>query len=457
MIRHYILGCVLASSLILLVSSFRGDDFADLPGPYCENIGCCNNRLDSCSVPILGTLCYCDEFCNSSRVDDCCPDYWSHCRGITFPTTERTRPTPPQPPENITGCQWGDRTLFLNQKVKDNCNECTCARQSELLCERNVCLVDQNIIETVNRNPDEFGWTAQNYSEFWGRTLDDGVQFRLGTLPPQRFVMTMNPVKRIYDPNSLPRDFDSNSVWRGLITGIQDQGWCGSSWAISTAAVASDRYGIVSKGKEAVTLSAQNLVSCDTQGQQSCTGGHLDRAWSFTKAYGLVDEDCFPYVARNERCTIKRRGTLEAAGCRQQRFAERRGRYTVGPAYRLGNETDIMYEITRSGPVQATMKVYHDLFTYSGGIYKHSDLAVNHKQGYHSVRIVGWGEEYNYRGVQKYWKVANSWGANWGEDGYFRIVRGTNECEIESFVIASWPHVSRKILLSNELGTNSVY
>ncbi|CAG9855972.1 unnamed protein product [Phyllotreta striolata] len=446
MLHRDAIGFVLVSLAVLATANAaRNDDFADLRGPYCENVGCCTDRVDSCSVPILGTLCYCDEFCNVTRVDDCCPDYWSHCRGVTYPPP----PPPTEAPEPAIGCRYGNRALRWKQEVRDNCNKCVCEqmpnKELELLCETNVCLVDQSIIEGVNRDTDRVGWTATNYSQFWGRTLDDGVKLRLGTLPPQRFVMNMNPVKRIYDPYALPAHFDSRIRWGEYITGIQDQGWCGSSWAISTAAVASDRYGIVSNGREAVQLSAQHLVSCDTQGQQSCSGGHLDRAWSFTKFYGLVDEECFPYVASNTACPFKKRGSLQQAGCRPK-FSDRVARYTVGPAYRLGNETDIMYEITRSGPVQATMKVYHDFFTYNGGIYKHSTMGINHKQGYHSVRIIGWGEDRTNRGMVKYWLVANSWGSNWGEDGYFRIERGTNECEIETFVIASWPHVHRKLL-----------
>lgn len=81
-----------------------------------------------------------------------------------------------------------------------------------------------------------------------------------------------------------------------------------------------------------------------------------------------------------------------------------------------------MYEIYKSGPVQgkdkeknplsssspiililATIKVYHDFFSYAGGIYKHTDLSVSQRTGYHSVRIVGWGEEVTYNGVEKYW------------------------------------------------------
>jgi hypothetical protein len=46
--------------------------------------------------------------------------------------------------------------------------------------------------------------------------------------------------------------------------------------------------------------------------------------------------------------------------------------------------------------------------------------------GYHALRIVGWGEEAG----QRYWRLANSWGSSWGEDGYVRIRRGEDECQV---------------------------
>lgn len=134
---------------------------------------------------------------------------------------------------------------------------------------------------------------------------------RLGTLKPERFVLTMNHVRQIYDPSTLPKNFDAEQKWPNYISPIEDQGWCGSSWAISTAAVASDRwinfcfilwnvvkmiffatrrYAIVSRGLERVRLSPQHLLSCDFRGQQSCKGGYLDRAWNFVRKYGWV---CF--------------------------------------------------------------------------------------------------------------------------------------------------------------------
>ena len=73
---------------------------------------------------------------------------------------------------------------------------------------------------------------------------------------------------------------------------------------------------------------------------------------------------------------------------------------------------------------------------YAGGIYLRHKTTNEPLAGgarWHAVRIVGWGTENG----TKYWKVANSWNPYWGEQGYFRIVRGTNECGIESGAVAS--------------------
>ena len=62
-----------------------------------------------------------------------------------------------------------------------------------------------------------------------------------------------------------------------------------------------------------------------------------------------------------------------------------------------------------------------------GGVYTHTSGDV---MGGHAVKIVGWGVD-GESGL-KYWKVANSWGPDWGENGFFRIKRGNNECMFES-------------------------
>jgi cathepsin B len=90
----------------------------------------------------------------------------------------------------------------------------------------------------------------------------------------------------------------------------------------------------------------------------------------------------------------------------------------------------IQTAIMTGGPIATAFTVYADFEDYVGGVYQHvSGSSV----GGHAVRFVGWGVDNG----TKYWKVANSWNPYWGEKGYFRIIRGTNEGGIESQGIAS--------------------
>jgi hypothetical protein len=90
----------------------------------------------------------------------------------------------------------------------------------------------------------------------------------------------------VYDAKRLPTSFDARSKWQGLIDEVKDQGWCGSSWALSTVQVAADRLAIMSNGREQVELATQQLLECNRRGQQGCQGGHLDRAWLHVRKYG---------------------------------------------------------------------------------------------------------------------------------------------------------------------------
>ena len=78
------------------------------------------------------------------------------------------------------------------KKKNVECSECRHSladgSRSEFVCETNTCLVEADIISGVNSNA-AAGWKAANYSELWGRTLEDGFLLRLGTLEPERFVI----------------------------------------------------------------------------------------------------------------------------------------------------------------------------------------------------------------------------------------------------------------------------
>lgn len=56
------------------------------------------------------------------------------------------------------------------------------------MCEENRCLMDINFLDELNMQAEQLGWRAGNQSDFWGKTLDDGIQLRLGTLNPSKSV-----------------------------------------------------------------------------------------------------------------------------------------------------------------------------------------------------------------------------------------------------------------------------
>ena len=238
----------------------------------------------------------------------------------------------------------------------------------------------------------------------------------------------MSAVQLSYSPSSLPSYFSSLSSWPGLISPVTDQGWCSSSWAVSATGVAGDRTSIA-QGRP-VVLSSAGLLGCNKRGPAPCVTRQVDHAWDILRREGVWSTLC------QERAG----GSACPENCRL---------YRTLPAYRVGrgntgtdtrrNMEDIMYEIMNQGPVQAIMEIYTDFFLYRSGIYQRTHLSSTVLAGYHAVRVLGWGEE----GGVKYWTVANSWGSHWGEEVFFRIIRGNNECMIEEFVMGVWPRKKR--------------
>ena len=110
------------------------------------------------------------------------------------------------------------------------------------------------------------------------------------------------PIVKVLHSVSLPEAFDARRRpdWSSLIGAVQDQGWCGGSWAVSTAGTASDRLSIQTGGR--VTLSSQQLLDCasGTAATRGCRGGQLDRAWHHLRWTG--------YGRRAERRCLLRVG-----------------------------------------------------------------------------------------------------------------------------------------------------
>lgn len=143
-----------------------------------------------------------------------------------------------------------------------------------------------------------------------------------------------------------------------------------------------------------------------------------------------MEEDCFPYTAQDSPCTFKR-------SCYHYYASEY---HYVGGFYGGCNEALMKLELVLRGPMAVAFEVYSDFMLYKEGIYHHTGLQDDFNPfelTNHAVLLVGYGTD--PKSGEKFWIVKNSWGTSWGEDGYFRIRRGTDECAIESIAVSATP------------------
>jgi cathepsin B len=120
--------------------------------------------------------------------------------------------------------------------------------------------------------------------------------------------------------------------------------------------------------------------------------------------------------------------------CKVQNQVWKQEKHFSVNAYKVkSNPHDIMAEVYTNGPVEVAFTVYEDFAHYKSGVYKHITGGV---MGGHAVKLIGWGTS---DAGEDYWLLANQWNRGWGDDGYFKIIRGTNECGIEGEVVAGMP------------------
>ncbi|KAJ5072011.1 hypothetical protein M0811_09655 [Anaeramoeba ignava] len=224
----------------------------------------------------------------------------------------------------------------------------------------------------------------------------------------------------------LPDSYNFYESYPQCKTGILDQGQCGSCWAFGTAESFSHRY-CRAKGENLV-FSPQTLVSCDWEGNQGCNGGMPHLAWDFIEVGGIETLTCFPYVSGggdNGKC-LKECVNSES-------FTKYHAKLLSTKDY--SGQDSMMEAIYNDGPITGTFNVYADFMNYTSGVYQYKSGAL---EGGHAILIRGWGVT-NDDAKTPYWICDNSWGYTWGMKGSFWILRGSNECGIESGACAGLP------------------
>lgn len=240
-------------------------------------------------------------------------------------------------------------------------------------------------------------WEVVSYEDFVFKGWTEAeLRNLLGVKIPEDDLV---PLPEYTSDEPLPAGID----WRDseCIHNVRNQGSCGSCWTFGTTGMLSDRCCLHS-GKDQGWVAPQELLSCDIR-NDGCNGGWP--AWALEYVLdnnGLVPESCFKYVATEAKCT---KTCEDGKNWKASHICNCKGLKQC-----LGVEN--MKQCLKTGPMAVTFECCSSFFAYRSGIYK-----CDCESGpLHAVTAIGYATE-----PECYWIVRNSWGAVWGDKGYFKM------------------------------------
>jgi len=315
--------------------------------------------------------------------------------------------------------------------------------------------VQTKVVSKLNRKIAmlQLGWKARAMSKWNGRTWREVNRYaglrrteharlvhqemmRQHAAPPpsasaaaHSFLQRDAPGKEA-GKQQLPKDFDwSDMRGQDFLEPVMDQADCGSCYAASSMRMLTARHKIKQNDTEALPWSINFPLFC-SEYNQGCNGGYGLLLAKWSSDVGLLPATCMRYNTGGS-CKLE----CDLNSLKGKRYRAANHRY-VGSWYGNSSVESIREELYRNGPLVLGLEPAEDFMFYSEGIYKSATSSVNMLHGVnqewervdHAVLLVGWGEENG----QKYWRLQNSWGPDWGEDGFFRIAAEENESGIES-------------------------
>lgn len=269
----------------------------------------------------------------------------------------------------------------------------------------------KNMAKWELMNKLEQGTATYGMNKFADLTEEEFKTMYLSPVSEQdKLAFNKMPEADLLDLSKAPTSVD----WRtkNAVTGVKNQGQCGSCWAFSTTGNIEGRWAI--KNGTLVSLSEQELVDCDKV-DQGCNGGLPSQAYVEIKRLGgLMTEADYPYTGRDGTC----------------KFDESKVAVDVSSWEQVStNEAQIAAYVAANGPVSIGLNAAAMQF-YTGGVSHPLKFLCSAAGIDHGVLIAGYGTESN----KPYWLIKNSWGTTWGEKGYYKLYRGAGCCGCNQMV-----------------------
>uniref|UniRef100_A0A4W4G083 Cathepsin F n=1 Tax=Electrophorus electricus TaxID=8005 RepID=A0A4W4G083_ELEEL len=271
--------------------------------------------------------------------------------------------------------------------------------------EKRLRIFQQNLktakkLQSLDQGTAEYGVT-----KFSDLTEDE---FRMMYLNP---MLSQWSLQRKMKP-AVPANRSSPSSWdwreHGAVSLVKNQGFCGSCWAFSVTGNIEGQW--FKRTGQLLSLSEQELVDCDKL-DQACGGGLPSNAYeAIENLGGLETETDYGYTGHKQRCEFSF-GKVVA--------------YINSSVELPKDENDIAAWLAENGPVSAALNAFAMQF-YRKGVSHPLKIFCNPWMIDHAVLLVGYGE----RDGIPFWAIKNSWGEDYGEQGYYYLYRGTRLCGI---------------------------
>ena len=275
----------------------------------------------------------------------------------------------------------------------------------------------ENLSRIHEHNSKKLNYTF-GVNEYTDMTREEFKQRHPGCTRPKPkktgYFMTRTACVRFQSANKLLPDIVD---WRDkdTVTPVKNQGHCGSCWSFSATGAMEGAW--AQKTGDLVSLSEQQLVGCSkSYGNNGCEGGMMDDAFAYAMDNGMCTEEEDPYTATDGTCK-KCKSVVTVNHC-----------VYVDPSDQLQ-----LKEAVARGPVSVAIEADTSVFQmYSGGVITSGACGTKLD---HGVLVVGYGVENNV----PYWLVKNSWGDQWGDNGYVKIERSEKNNDQGVCGIASQP------------------
>merc|ERR1712226_21962 len=287
------------------------------------------------------------------------------------------------------------------------------------------------INEFTDMTEQEFSVRLMDRESLYLPYPEEGMEFEC----PDRYTMK----------NNIPSEWETTVDWRDAaqnplgvvaVTAVKDQGGCGSCYTFSATATMEGAMCMAGQYDCSTWtgLSEQQILDCGSYNLarddeeewfdfHGCSGGWQSNVIQFNYyTRGVVENSIYPYTSGK---------TGRTGECQVMQKVAYPDRYICGTTSKSGaNATEVKEALFNKGPLAIGMYVGGSFSSYTSGVYvpAASDCPNLEKTGInHAMTAVGYGTE---NGLD-YWLIKNSWGPNWGDGGYIKVVRGVNACGIE--------------------------